>query len=57
MLASFRLQVLRCWKRALARRSQKAKDTWERAAYLAKRYLPVPRILHPYPEQRIGVTT
>ncbi|MGO8672874.1 MAG: group II intron reverse transcriptase/maturase [Capsulimonadaceae bacterium] len=58
-LASFRYQVLTSWKQMLARRSQrgKARNTWERAAYLAKRYLPYPRILHPYPEQRKFVTT
>ena len=54
MLANFRQQVLRRWKRTLARRSQKAKDTWERTTYLANRYLPGPRILHPYPEQRLA---
>ena len=57
MLAAFRQHVLRRWKRTLARRSQKAKDTWARMKYLADRYLPVPRILHPYPEQRLRVTT
>jgi group II intron reverse transcriptase/maturase len=56
-LAAFRQQVLRRWKRSLARRSQKAKDTWGRANHLGTRYLPRPRILHPYPEQRLGVIT
>ena len=55
-LAAFRYHVLMRWKRTLARRSQKAKDTWARAKYLANRYLPRPRILHPYPCSRFGVS-
>jgi len=55
-LASFRHQLLGYWKRSLARRSQKSRDTWERANYLANKYLPRPRILHPYPEKRLGVS-
>jgi group II intron reverse transcriptase/maturase len=57
MLKAFRIHVLHRWKRTLARRSQKAKDTWARMNYLAERYLPVPRILHPYPDKRVGVVT
>jgi len=56
-LGAFRHHVLCAWKQTLARRSQKAKDTWDFANYLAERYLPMPRIAHPYPEQRVGVTT
>ena len=56
-LLAFRSGGLRLWKRTLARRSQKAKDTWGRAKYLGARYLPTPRILHPYPDCRPGVTT
>jgi RNA-directed DNA polymerase len=51
-LAAFRYHVLCLWQRSLARRSHKAKASWERATYLAKKYLPMPRTLHPYPEQR-----
>lgn len=56
-LSAFRHHVLWHWKHVLARRSQKAKDTWGRAAALAERYLPHPRIVHPYPNQRLGVIT
>jgi len=58
-LAAFRQHVLRIWKHTLSRRGQRgtARNTWERASYLAKRYLPLPRILHPYPNQRLRVTT
>jgi len=55
-LEAFRYHVLVRWKRTLARRSQTAKDTWARGNYLADRYLPRPRILHPYPGQRLGVS-
>lgn len=54
-LCSFRLAATRLWYHSLRRRSQKTNVTWERMARLATRYLPMPRILHPYPEQRLGV--
>jgi len=56
-LSAFRHHVLCMWKRIMARRSQKSKDIWDRADYLGKRYLPLPKISHPYPSQRIRVTT
>jgi len=55
-LAAFRNRLLLRWVKTLARRSQKAKTTRESIQYLSRRYLPRPRILHPYPEQRLGVT-
>ncbi|MDR3707542.1 MAG: group II intron reverse transcriptase/maturase [Capsulimonadaceae bacterium] len=54
-LHTFRYQITRRWKSALARRSDKAKDNWERMSYLAKRYLPMPRLCHSYPSPRPGV--
>jgi len=56
-LNAFRHHVLFLWKCALRRRSQKEDDTWERANRLAERWLPRPRILHPYPGQRRVATT
>jgi Mn-containing catalase len=44
-------------KRALERRSQRSKILWERMNRLASKYLPNPRICHPYPDQRLRVTT
>jgi group II intron reverse transcriptase/maturase len=55
-LAAFRNRLLLRWVKTLARRSQKGRTTRERTKYLSGRYLPPPRILHPYPEQRLGVT-
>lgn len=56
-LGSFYFQVKRLWYRALNRRSQKSRTTWERMGRLAARWLPRPRITHPYPGQRLCVNT
>jgi RNA-directed DNA polymerase len=51
-LRGFRRQVERLWQQALSRRSQKGRITWKRARRLADRWLPQPRILHPWPQAR-----
>jgi hypothetical protein len=51
-LASFRFQVARIWLRALRRRSQRHRMNWARFGKIADRWLPVPKVLHPYPNQR-----
>jgi RNA-directed DNA polymerase len=51
-LKSFRGAVRRLWWQALRRRSQKDRTTWEDLNRMAKRWLPPPRILHPWPELR-----
>jgi group II intron reverse transcriptase/maturase len=56
-LGSFRNGVYQLWRRSLRRRSQKTRVTARRMAKWAARYLPHPRICHPYPEQRMVVTT
>jgi len=56
-LYTFRAQVSRLWFRTLARRSQTGTVTWERVQPLIERWLPPPRICHPYPLQRFGVRT
>jgi group II intron reverse transcriptase/maturase len=56
-LQIFRFEVIRYWRHTLRRRSQKSRITWARIRRLAKRWIPTPRILHPYPEQRLIVTT
>src|SRR5690348_14832215 len=53
-LAAFRYHVLDLWRRALRRRSQRTKLTWERMVRLADAWLPRPRILHPWPQQRFA---
>ena len=54
-LSTFRRQVGWRWHRVLSRRSQKSRVTWDRMLRLIKRWLPPPRICHPYPLRRLGV--
>ena len=56
-LRAFRRQAVWHWLRALRRRSQRTTVTWERMSRLADRWLPQPRILHPWPEQRFAAIT
>jgi group II intron reverse transcriptase/maturase len=55
-LRAFYYHVGGIWLRTLRRRSQKDHFTWERMHSLAAEWLPQPRILHPYPDQRFAVT-
>ena len=54
-LSEFRGVVLWHWLRALRRRGQRDKSTWASINRLADRWLPRPRILHPWPNQRFAV--
>jgi RNA-directed DNA polymerase len=56
-LSAFRHHVLRYWLNTLRRRSQRQRMTWTRMDSLAKRWLPLPRIQHPYPQERLRVIT
>ena len=56
-LNRFRHLVGRLWLRTLEARSQMAKVPWERMLRLIRRWLPAIRICHPYPTQRLRVTT
>ena len=56
-IQAFRNQVIRHWCKALRRRGQRDRLTWERVNRLAQRWLPPARILHPYPEARLYATT
>ncbi|MFB3893055.1 MAG: reverse transcriptase domain-containing protein, partial [Phycisphaerae bacterium] len=53
----FRFEAIGHWRGALCRRSQTGRITWGRMKRLVARYLPVPRIYHPYPLRRLGVIT
>jgi RNA-directed DNA polymerase len=55
-LRAFRDEVTLRWRRALSRRSQKGILNWARIARLANDFLPQPRIIHPWPNQRLVVT-
>src|SRR5215472_9780682 len=52
----FRARIKGLWLRTLRRRSQKDQTSWERITKLADDFLPQPRILHPWPNQRFAVT-
>src|SRR6266545_1758691 len=54
-LVAFRAHATTLWMRALRRRSQKDRINWERIHALAAKWLPQPRILHLWPEQRFAV--
>jgi group II intron reverse transcriptase/maturase len=54
-LAAFRGGVIERWRRSLSRRSQKGDFNWARMTKLADDWLPKPRILHPWPNQRFAV--
>jgi len=54
-LGAFLHYVKRLWQRALRCRSQKDGTTWERVANLAAEFLPKPRVLHPWPDERFQV--
>ena len=57
-LRGFTRAALRLWWRSLRRRSHKSRYDWQRFYHrLARRWMPVLRVLHPYPEQRLCVTT
>ena len=56
-MRGFRRRVIWHWRSALTRRSQKGRITWKRIDRLAARWLPEPRILHPWPNQRFDAKT
>jgi group II intron reverse transcriptase/maturase len=56
-LHAFRAGVTQLWWRVLRRRSQGHHLTWRRMGAYVSRWLPTPRICHPYPRVRFAVTT
>ena len=51
-LQCFRLEVSKRWLRVIQRRSQKSRMSWKHMAGFVKQWLPLPKILHPYPYLR-----
>ena len=51
-LEAFHREVTRLWLHALRRRSQRHRLPWTRFRKVARRWLPRPRVLHPYPHDR-----
>jgi hypothetical protein len=56
-LAAFHRALVRLWRMTLLRRSQNGFVSWARMRRLAARWLPGPRICHPYPNQRLAFVT
>lgn len=54
-LGAFRDEIIKRWQWTIQRRSQKGSRTWEQMKKLADDWLPKPRILHPWPNQRFAV--
>lgn len=54
-LRQFRDAIQVMWLRTLRRRSQRGRRlTWDKFSKLCKRWLPTPKILHPYPNPRFA---
>lgn len=51
-LDAFRIQVLRHWRTALKRRSQRHRLPWNRFGRLADQWIPLARTRHPFPRER-----
>ncbi len=49
-------RLRRLWRRVLFQRSQNGRKSWQRLSPLFNRWIPEPRVLHPYPEQRFAAT-
>jgi hypothetical protein len=51
-LGGMHSEICRAWRHALMRRSQRHRLPWSRFSRIAKRFIPSPRNMHPYPEDR-----
>ena len=56
-LQAFRAGVVFSWQRSLSRRSQKGRVRWNDMWRIADRWLPQPKILHPWPTRRFDART
>jgi group II intron reverse transcriptase/maturase len=54
VLSAFRYRLQLRWRHVLQRRSQRGRFSWRCFGRLCDRWLPTPKILHPYPEQRFN---
>ena len=53
---AFRHRLRRLWRSTLRHRSQRPNVSWRRIGPLFDRWLPAPRVLHPYPDARFDAT-
>ena len=56
-LNAFYYHLLWHWLRCLRRRSQRHRLTWRKMMRIAERWLPSPKLRHPYPDWRFDVMT
>jgi group II intron reverse transcriptase/maturase len=54
---AFHKQATRHWYRSLRRRSQRSRLNWTRMSRTAARWLPPPRRMHPFPNERFDART
>jgi RNA-directed DNA polymerase len=53
-LRVFMHRLRRLWRAVLVRRSQRGRVSWQRHNPLLDRWIPIPRVLHPYPSARFA---
>lgn len=53
-IGAFGTQVARHWHKALRRRSQRDRVSWARMNRILARWLPRPRVMHPFPDVRFA---
>lgn len=56
-VSGFCYEVRKSWYRSLCRRSQRKRLNWQRYGRIAAYWLPRPRVVHPYPQQRFDAMT
>jgi len=52
----FAQRLRRLWRLVLCRRSQRGRAIWDRLTPIFERWIPAPRVLHPYPLERFVAT-
>ena len=52
----FAQRLRRLWRLILSRRSQRGRAAWDRMTPIFQRWIPAPRVLHPYPFERFVAT-
>jgi len=52
----FAQRLRRLWRLILSRRSQRGRAVWDRLTPIFQRWIPAPRVLHPYPLERFVAT-
>ncbi len=54
-VGSFVEEVKKAWLKSLRRRNQRSKMNWQRFNRLIQYWIPKPKVVYPYPEQRFYV--